>query len=508
MTSIGKQVSRVFKSAILPLMPLLAASAGLLGGCSEATAEVATDACIDGCGGAGEPQPGPIVCSANETQCGSACCDDAVEECINQACELRDLPCVEEGARCSKGMVCNGELECVEGCHIDGVLYDLATPNPQNPCEFCSDKNAGKWSAQGGRSCGHDGGAICDGGGACVTLHGVSTGWNACALTSAGGVMCWGEAWDGDQTFANDEPDAANAFPRPISGLESGVSSVSVGSGHICAVTEQGGVVCWGRNPWGQLGDGTTNDRLVPTPVVGLGSGVSAVAAGLWHTCALTKAGGVKCWGWNVAGQLGNKSTTEMHVPVQVVGLESGVKSIATAAAMSFAVKKDGTLVCWGSNCAGDPKADPTTIDLVPVPVYGFKANVASVSAGIGFACAVLTTGAVKCWGEQATTSGPGTSDIVAVSSDYCDSCALTSSNKILCWEAATCDARTPPHGFPLLPAVITIPSSILSVSTGDGFACAESSSNGIMCWGHNSQGQLGNGTFARSDEPTLVRGY
>ena len=97
--------------------------------------------------------------------------------------------------------------------------------------------------------------------------------------------------------------------------------SIDAGGAHTCALTAVGGARCWGDNDSGQLGDGTTTDRSIPGDVTGLTSGVAAVSTGLVHSCAVTTAGGVKCWGQNYFGQLGDGSTMNRATPVNVAGL-------------------------------------------------------------------------------------------------------------------------------------------------------------------------------------------
>ncbi|HOC91699.1 MAG TPA: RCC1 repeat-containing protein, partial [bacterium] len=141
--------------------------------------------------------------------------------------------------------------------------------------------------------------------------------------------------------------------PLPAPVQESRAAIVSSGEAHTCAITPSGGVKCWGDNDYGQLGDGTNTDRHAPVDVVGLTSGVTSISTGIDHTCALTTNGGVKCWGGNYFGQLGDGTTTYRNTPVDVVGLTSGIASVSSGGDHTCAVTNSGGVKCWGDNDFG-----------------------------------------------------------------------------------------------------------------------------------------------------------
>ena len=182
----------------------------------------------------------------------------------------------------------------------------------------------------------------------------------------------------------------------------------------MCLVRGEGSVWCWGLNDKGQLGNNTTDDSLVPVQVkgaggVGLLSGAVSVAAGLKHACVAKSDGSVWCWGLNDKGQLGNNTTNDSLVPVQVkgasgVGTLGGVVALTAGESFSCAVKSDGSVWCWGRNDKGQLGNNTTKDSLVPVQVkgaggVGLLSGVCRIAAGLKHACVAKSDGSVWCWG-------------------------------------------------------------------------------------------------------------
>lgn len=340
-----------------------------------------------------------------------------------------------------------------------------------------------------------------------VGQRAVLAGW----LQSAGMGALGGAAHPG-------RADALNYFTTP------GEHAVAVSGdyGHTCVLTKVGGVECWGWNRYGQLGDGTTTDRLTPVVVEALGSGVTAIAVGDYHTCALTGSGGVECWGGNGHGQLGDGTGADRHTPDFVKGLESGVAAIAAGGDHTCALIEAGGIECWGANRQGQLGDGTTTDRHKPVFVTGLR-SAAAIAAGQYHTCASMVAGGLKCWGFNrygqvggggfvdyvpTPVSVPGFSSVTAISPGYFHTCAVTAAGRGKCWgynyygelgDGTTTDRHSPVSVKGL--------SSVKSIAAARGdHTCALTDAGGVECWGSNHYGQLGDGTTKDRHTAVFVR--
>ena len=140
---------------------------------------------------------------------------------------------------------------------------------------------------------------------------------------------------------------AGAAAPRDVNAV-----SVAAGDYHSCALTVTSEVKCWGDNTSGELGDGTSIQRSTPVPVAGMRGRVVAISVGGVHSCALEDSGTVECWGWNAAGQLGIGPGPDRLQPVTVRDLGPAA-AVAAGGEHTCALTTGGGVKCWGHNNFG-----------------------------------------------------------------------------------------------------------------------------------------------------------
>ena len=365
-------------------------------------------------------------------------------------------------------------------------------------------------------------------GGEYIEVLQISAGWgHACAVTTSGGAKCWGNGSSGQ--LGNDST-VSSTIPVDVLGLTSGVASIHAGNAHTCVVTNSGGVKCWGSNLVGQLGNGATSNSSTPVQVSGLTSGITAISAGVFHTCALTTEGGVKCWGRNNFGQLGIGFTSDSsNLPVDVSLPSSGVASIGAGSHHTCAVRSTGGAVCWGMGGSGQLGNNGTTDSSTPVDVVGLESGVAMISGGLWHTCAVTTSGGAMCWGQgtmgqlgTGLTGSAGTSSktpvtvnpnllgsgVASITAGHYHTCAVTTDGGAKCWgqgnDGQLGNGHTNNRGFPTDVSGLT--SGVVSISANSNYTCAVTTSGRAKCWGLNA-GQFGNGSLTNSSTPVDVGG-
>lgn len=324
-----------------------------------------------------------------------------------------------------------------------------------------------------------------------------------CSVTPAGGAQCWGNNDSGqlgDGTSGN-----WRFTPGDVTGLTSGVSSVSAGGASACAIVG-GAIKCWGVGGGGRLGNNATTNRLSPVSVSNISSGATEVSVGSTHACAIVS-GAAKCWGVGSNGQMGNGSNTLTNkVPVDVTGMSTGVTAISAGASETCAIK-DGGAYCWGAGVSGQLGNNGTADANTPQAVTGLGSEVSSISVGSSFACAVKS-GDVWCWGADnggqlgigATSTDPylvpqqaASGNFTSVSAGKFHACALKSSGAVWCWGSnSNGQTGASEDGYPVLSATeVTGATGVTSITTGDAHTCAQKPT-GVLCWGYDEYGQLG----------------
>jgi alpha-tubulin suppressor-like RCC1 family protein len=287
---------------------------------------------------------------------------------------------------------------------------------------------------------------------------------HSCGLKRDGSVYCWGSigGYVGDVTSIGPSPNRV--------GSDNDWQSIASNTGaHVCGLKQDHSLYCWGSNYLGQVGDGTRDER--PTPVrVGADSDWQTVAAGLLHTCAIKMDGSLYCWGYNLDGELGvdfsQTPNAQGYSPLQV-GTDKDWQSLSAGGFHTCAIKTTGALWCWGDDSYGQI-GGATSNRQSNVPIQFDQAtDWTRVVAGDAATCAMKTDHSVWCWGDITATAAP--SSMI----QWPDPKRVNGAN----WE---------------------------SVSSGGEHFCGIAYGS-LYCWGSNGYGQVGDGTKPGKTSPNPV---
>ena len=380
---------------------------------------------------------------------------------------------------------------------------------------------------------------------------------HTCARSEDSTVLCWGSNAYGQLGDGQGRPGSRSASPVVVRGLGD-VTDLRAGENHTCALRRGGGVVCWGDNRGGQLGNEVRSAWVTPTQIPALSDAVE-VAPGAQHTCARTRAGKVLCFGTGPEGQLGDGSSRHT-APAPVTNLSDAIL-LVSGAEHSCALRRGGSVMCWGSGFGKNPVAVAGVAKVAEItagsahtcarsngdllcwgrnergqlgdgtrdnrytgaPVRGLP-DAKGLAAGARHSCALTRSGGVHCWGSNdggALGAGllPGggddgqagtvrnLTDATDLGSGNAFSCAVTSGN-VQCWGAGgfgqlgdgTLADRSLAQPIPGL-------ADAVQIAVGDGHACARRSNGQVSCWGQNGSGQLGDGSKVMRSKPTPVDG-
>ncbi|MFZ2958649.1 MAG: kelch repeat-containing protein [Candidatus Ozemobacteraceae bacterium] len=354
-----------------------------------------------------------------------------------------------------------------------------------------------------------------------ITAIAVGT-YHSLALKNNGTVWTWG-CNDSGQICDGLKP-ASRTTPFQISGL-SGVTAVAGGGQYSLAAKNDGTVYAWGENNYGQLGDGSSINRLAPVLVSGL-TNVKAIAGSIlgYHTAALKWDGNVWAWGRNDKGQLGDGTTTDRPTPVKVSGLDN-VSALGCGSNFTMTLKKSTQVAACGYNGSGQ-LGDGTTIDRKTLTQVkdssgSVFAGVMALAWGTYHTIALKIDGTVWGWGNNVGQLGDGTAisrsspvkvvgltNVTAVGAGVLHSLAVKNDGTAWAWginnKGQLGDGTTTQRNSPVQVSGLT---GVTAVVGGNTYSMAVKNDGTVWAWGINTNGQLGDGTTTDRYTPVQVVG-
>lgn len=313
-------------------------------------------------------------------------------------------------------------------------------------------------------------------------------GGHTCALLLDGTVKCWGSNLVGQ--LGNETVEKDSTTPVAVVGI-SNVKAIAAGITYTCVILSNGRVKCWGVDPT-KIEIKTTDRKVFSGPVQIEGiTNATAITTGWYHTCVILSGGKVKCWGGNPTGQLGDGTTTNSTTPVEVKGISQAV-AIAAGLAHTCAVISNGTVKCWGA--VSSPPGIYGFSSHTPIDIKNIF-NATAVAGGRNHACALLSDGTVECWGSNifgqlgnrtvSTSATPlkaeDISNAIAISAGVFRTCTLHSDGTVKCWGAVTNPSK--PLGVSPVFGTVDGISNAIGVAVGGAHICALLRDATVKCW-------------------------
>jgi uncharacterized repeat protein (TIGR02543 family) len=313
-------------------------------------------------------------------------------------------------------------------------------------------------------------------------------------ITSTGRLFMWGnnnfgQLGDGTNENKYKPTEITSKFNFEVGEK---ITSVSIGGSHTSVLTSLGRMFTWGRNTYGQLGDGTTTSKYIPIDITSqfnleLNEIISSISLGGSYSSALTSSGRVFMWGGNSVGQLGDGTTEDKYSPTEITSqfnleLNEIISSISLGGSYSSAITSSGRIFMWGHNCYGQLGDGTTNNLLVPTEItnqFNLESSeiISGVFLGIGHSSAITSLGRVFTWGYNYSGQlGDGTTISKSIPTD------ITSQFNL------------------------RVDESVSSISLGYNYSSSITSEGRIFTWGYNGRGELGDGTTTSKSMPIEMK--
>ena len=339
-------------------------------------------------------------------------------------------------------------------------------------------------------------------------------GQTSCETKSDGTIWCWGRNNFGQ--LGNGTTGLSKVPVQVGSGQD--WKAVSTSGASTCGIKTDGSLWCWGLDNWGQLGIGRGQPRLTPVRV-GSSTQWATVSTSWFHTCATRANGSLWCWGQNNRGQLGDGTTTTKGRPTQI-GTARTWAEVTTGGWHSCGTRTDGTAWCWGQNAFG--QLGNTRPDIQPTPVrVGTGTGWVQLSAGWAHTCGVTADGHASCWGFNnrgqlgdgtralRRAPAPVTGDHIwtSISTGDASTCGIDNTGSAYCWGSNRYRQLGDGSGQgQLVPTLVRSDHPWVSIEAGWFHVCGGLDTGVTACWGNNELGQVGNGTLVDQPVPEEVR--